>query len=293
MVVCAQEEHLTTLERLSQRCDDRGYYAVEKTPQVSRSRCGQDPTDPRSSGRIWKAGNPPGTYRAHWFTQELDTFHPGHVGDAAIYRTWCRLGPKAVQIGAAAKRTTNLSQLFHQTARKIVEEIGETVQLTILDQAEVIYVAREDGTQPVQLASNIGGRLPAYATASGKVLLAALPDESLDALYARRPLPTLTARTISSLNQLKPELSLVRERGYAHDNQETSEGLECLAAPIYDRTGQVVAAISISFLSVRASPEHLQSILGLVQRAAQAISEQMGGRVPAAKNKSSSPEPIQ
>ncbi len=200
-----------------------------------------------------------------------------------------RLGPKAVQIGAAATRTTNLSQLFHQTARKIVEECGETVQLTILDQAEVIYVAREDGTQPVQLASNIGGRLPAYATASGRVLLAALPDESLDALFARRPLPTLTARTISSLNQLKPELSLVRERGYAHDNQETSDGLECLAAPILDRTGQVVAGISVSFLSARASPEHFQRILGLVQRAAQEISERMGGHVPAAKTKSSSP----
>jgi IclR family transcriptional regulator, KDG regulon repressor len=200
-----------------------------------------------------------------------------------------RLGPKAVQIGAAAQRTTNLSQLFHQTARKIVEECGETVQLTILDQAEVIYVAREDGTQPVQLASNIGGRLPAYATASGRVLLAALPDNSIDVLFARRPFPTLTARTIGSLNQLKPELSLVRERGYAHDNQETSEGLECVAAPIFDRTGQVVAGISVSFLSVRASPEHFQRILGLVQRGAQAISEQMGGRVPAAKNKPGSP----
>jgi len=203
-----------------------------------------------------------------------------------------RLGPKAVQIGAAAQRTTNLSQLFHQTARKIVQECGETVQLTILDQAEVIYVAREDGTQPVQLASNIGGRLPAYATASGRVLLAALPETSIEALFARRPFPTLTARTISSLNQLKPELGLVRERGYAHDDQETSEGLECLACPIYDRTGQVVAGISVSFLSVRATPEHLQHILELVQRGAQAISEQMGGRVPAAQNKPGSlPDP--
>ena len=200
-----------------------------------------------------------------------------------------RLGPKAVQIGAAAKRTTNLSQLFHQTARKMVEECGETVQLTILDQTEVIYVAREDGTQPVQLASNIGGRLPAYATASGKVLLAALPDESLDALYARRPLPTLTARTLSSLNQLKPELQLVRERGYAHDDQETSEGLECFAAPIYDRTGQVAAGISISFLSARATPEHVQHIIALVRRGAQSISEQMGGRVPATQNAPGSP----
>lgn len=202
-----------------------------------------------------------------------------------------RLGPKAVQIGAAAKRTTNLSQLFHQTARKMVEECGETIQLTILDQTEVIYVAREDGTQPVQLASNIGGRLPAYATASGRVLLAALPDRSIDVLFAGRPFPTLTARTISSLNQLKPELQLVRERGYAHDDQETSEGLECFAAPIYDGTGQVVAGISISFLSARATPEHVQHIIGLVRRGAQSISEQMGGQVPAAPKTSALPEP--
>ena len=199
-----------------------------------------------------------------------------------------RLGPKAVQIGAAAAQTTNLSQVFHQAARKIVEECGETVQLAILDQAEVIYVGREDGTRPVQLVSHIGRRLPAHATGLGKALLAALSDESLDALYARRPLPTLTAHTISSVNQLRAELSLVRERGYAHDNQESAEGLQCLAAPIFDRTGQAVAAISVSFLSARASPEHFQCILESVQRAAQEISERMGGRVPAAKNKSSS-----
>ncbi len=189
-----------------------------------------------------------------------------------------RLGLKALQIGAAAAQTANLSQLFHQAARRIVRACGETAQLTILDQTEVIYVAREDGTQPVQLASNLGGRLPAYATASGKVLLAGLPIESLDALFAGRSLPRLTARTINSLDQLREELQLIRDRGYAHDNQETSDGLECVAAPIFDRSCQVVAAISSSFLSVRANPEQFQRILQLVKAAAYEISTHMGWR---------------
>ena len=191
-----------------------------------------------------------------------------------------RLGPKAVQIGAAATQNTNLSQHFHQAARKIVEECGETVQLAILDQTEVIYVAREDGTRQVQLVSNIGRRLPAHATGLGKALLAALPDEYIDALYARRQLTVLTAHTISSVNQLKAELILTRERGYAHDNQESAEGLQCLAAPIFDHTGQAIAAISVSFLSARAKPDHFQCVLASVTSAAKAISERMGGSVP-------------
>lgn len=187
-----------------------------------------------------------------------------------------RLGLKALQLGAAAAQTTNLSSFFHEAARKIVRNCGETVQLTILDQTEVIYVAREDGTQPVQLASNIGGRLPAYATASGKALLATLPKASLDALFAGRPLPKLTEHTIGSLSQLRAELSLVHEQGYAHDDQETSEGLECFAAPIYDRAGQVPAAVSVSFLSARATPERCDNILTSVKTAAREISERMG-----------------
>ena len=121
-----------------------------------------------------------------------------------------RLGPKAVQIGAAATQNTNLSQHFHQAARRIVDECGETVQLAILDQTEVIYVAREDGTQPVQLLSNVGRRLPAHATGLGKALLASLPEDYLDVLYARRQLSVLTPNTISSLNQLKADLDLTR-----------------------------------------------------------------------------------
>lgn len=194
-----------------------------------------------------------------------------------------RLGPKAIQFGAAATQTANLSQLFHQAARKIVEECGETVQLAILDQAEVIYVAREDGTRQVQLVSRIGRRLPAHATGLGKALLAALPEDSFNALYANRQLPTLTAHTINSVSQLRAELNLVREQGYAHDDQESAEGLQCLAAPIYDHTGHAVAAISVSFLSARASPEHFQCILASIKSAAQEISMGMGGQIPAKK----------
>ncbi len=194
-----------------------------------------------------------------------------------------QLGPKAVQIGAAATQNTNLSQQFHQAARRIVDECGETVQLAILDQTEVIYVAREDGNQPVQLVSNVGRRLPAHATGLGKALLASLPEDYLDALYARRQLSVLTPNTISTLNQLKADLELTRQRGYALDDQESAEGLQCLAAPIYDHTGHAVAAISVSFLAARTNQDHFQCILESVRRAAKNITERMGGSFPAIK----------
>jgi DNA-binding IclR family transcriptional regulator len=198
------------------------------------------------------------------------------------------LGPKAIQFGAAATQTANLSQLFHRAARKIVEECGETVQLAILDQADVIYVAREDGTRQVQLVSRIGRRLPAHATGLGKALLAALPEDSFNSLFANRQLAILTAHTINSVSLLRDELNLVREQGYAHDNQESAEGLQCLAAPIYDHSGHAVAAISVSFITARASPEHFQCILESIKNAAQEISMGMGGRIPTHKPTSNS-----
>lgn len=199
------------------------------------------------------------------------------------------LGPKAIQFGAAATQTANLSHLFHRAARKVVEECGETVQLAILDQTEVIYVAREDGTRQVQLVSRIGRRLPAHATGLGKALLAALPEETITAMYTNRQLPILTARTINSVSQLKTELNHVREQGYAHDDQESAEGLQCLAAPIYDHDGHAVAAISVSFLSARSSQEHFQCILTSIKSAAQEITMGIGGRIPTNRPASNSP----
>ena len=106
------------------------------------------------------------------------------------------------------------------------------------------------------------------------------PDGYINTLYSGRQLTVLTPNTIRTLNQLKAELNRIREFGYAHDNQEYAEGLQCLAAPIYDRTDQAVASISASFLSARANPDHFQCIADSVKRAAKDISEWMGGRIP-------------
>jgi IclR family transcriptional regulator, KDG regulon repressor len=189
------------------------------------------------------------------------------------------LGPKSVQFGAAALQSTNLSLIFHQYARKIVEECGETVQLAILDRSEVIYIAREDGTREVQLVSHIGRRLPAHATAIGKAMLSILPDEIIDEFYDSQNLPGLTANTIRSVDQLKTELDRIRKQGYALDNEETSEGLQCLGAPIIDKTGKAIAGISVPFLSARATPEHYNCILTALKRSAKEISERMGAYI--------------
>lgn len=193
-----------------------------------------------------------------------------------------RLGLKAFEVGSAYTRDISLTEAFHQTARRLVAESGETIQLAILDGADVVYIAREDGTQPVRLFSFVGKRLPAHATALGKVLLAALLDPSLDSLLSERPLRKLTARTISSIHKLKSELATVRERGYAHDDEETADGLQCLAAPIFDHACQVRAAMSISVPTARMDPPRFARNLHLIQDGAREVSERLGGCVPAA-----------
>jgi len=187
------------------------------------------------------------------------------------------VGVRLLELGGLFAARMNLIKEFQFVAPRMAAECGETIQMAIVDGSEAVFVAKEDGTNPPHVSSYIGRRALAHTTGAGKAFLAALPQSELDRLYAGDELlPQATPLSISTRTALMSEIKTIRRVGYAHDNEEAYEGLQCVAAPVLGQDGSPIAAISITLLSVRATPSRLTELAGLVVRGAQEVSGRMG-----------------
>jgi IclR family transcriptional regulator, KDG regulon repressor len=187
-----------------------------------------------------------------------------------------QLGLKVIELaGTRAGRTHFLTQ-FPAVAREVVASCHETVQLAILDGREIVYLAKQDGTQAVRLVSSVGKRLPAHATALGKVLLASLPDAELCALYRGHFFVRMTPRTIGSFDALMDEIARIRSQQHAADDEEAVEDLRCYAAPVRDASGRVVAAISVSVPKSRTADDEGAQYVAVIKDAGRELSRRIG-----------------
>ncbi len=187
-----------------------------------------------------------------------------------------QLGPQVLVLAGAYARQSDLLRAFSEIAKPLSRELGETIQLAILQGREVLYIGKQEGTQWVRLASEVGTRLPAHATSLGKCLLAWLPPDELEALLDEGPLVALTPHTITDPETLLAELAEVRRRGYAVDHGETLPDVWCFGAPVRDTSGTVVAALSISVPVTRISPERAEELAEAAQKAAAELSRRLG-----------------
>jgi DNA-binding IclR family transcriptional regulator len=158
------------------------------------------------------------------------------------------------------------------------EVTRETTQIAILDHWQVVYLERMLSSLSVgYMRSRAGAILPAYCTGLGKTLLAYRPEAEVKAWAATQKFTALTPRTITSAKRLLKELAAIRERGYGLDEEEREKGVSCIAAPIFNHTGDVVAAISVAGPTQRMPPELAGSdIAAAVVAAARAISIDLG-----------------
>ena len=156
------------------------------------------------------------------------------------------LGLKVFEIGRAAARSSDLLQYARPTMKWIAQELNESVQLAALDGTEVVYLSKYQPRRDIRLESEVGARLPSYATALGKALLSTYSEEEIDEKFADYHFEKFTPRTITSLEQLKRELEGVRLTGFARDRGEYTEDIFCYARPIKDHNNRAVAAISVS-----------------------------------------------
>jgi DNA-binding IclR family transcriptional regulator len=186
----------------------------------------------------------------------------GALADSGLVRrvgTGFALGRRLAELGGAYLVAVDMVQEFYEAARQLPVAAEETVQLAVLDGLEMTYLARHDGRQPVRLTSQIGRRLPASSTATGKAALASLDPRDLELrLDGLGLLPASTPRAHRTVAALLDDLEGVRARGYAIDDEETMEGVVCFGIAIPGRQpGEGPNAASITLLKVRATEERV------------------------------------
>ncbi|MFJ9863790.1 IclR family transcriptional regulator [Streptomyces sp. NPDC101165] len=190
-----------------------------------------------------------------------------------------RLGVRPYQLGSRYAEQLDLAAEGQQVARSVAETCDETVHVAILEGTDVIYIAKVDSTHAVRMVSAAGRRLPAHCTSVGKMLLASLPEQEL---AARIPdgaeLTAMTPNSITDPAALRETLAEIRQRGIAVESRESNPDVSCVAAPVRDRAGHVVAALSISVPMIRWSDERMAELEQLVVKGAAELSERLGHR---------------
>lgn len=188
-----------------------------------------------------------------------------------------RLGVRAYQLGSRYAEQMDLASEGQSVARAVAEECEETVHVAVLEELDVIYIAKADSTRTVRMVSAAGRRLPAHCTAVGKMLLASLPPDELEGRLAEAgPLRAMTPYSLAEPEALRGALREAAERGVAVEWQESNRDVGCVAAPVRDAAGRVVAALSVSVPVVRFARERRVELEALVRRGAGELSERLG-----------------
>ena len=190
----------------------------------------------------------------------------GALADAGLLRragTGFALGRRLAELGGAYLAAVDIVEEFNEACMLLPAASEETIQLAVLDGLEVTYLAQHHGRQPMRLTSQLGRRLPATVTATGKAALAALEEADLRARLARIPaLPVLTPRSHTTIASLLDDLDEVRARGYAVDHEETVEGVVCLGVMIPARQpGEGPYAASVTLLEARATDDRVPGLI--------------------------------
>jgi len=176
----------------------------------------------------------------------LDTLkHWGYVEQEPDNQEY-QLGLKVLELGMAKLQQIDLVREATPYLKELVKQCNETAHLGVLEEGDVLYLAKEESSQTIRMCSYVGKRAPLHCTALGKVLLAFLPEEERKKILEQKELPRLTDNTITDRNKLEKELSKIQKQGFALDQEENEKDVRCIAAPIRNYQGRVIAAVSIS-----------------------------------------------
>jgi DNA-binding IclR family transcriptional regulator len=186
------------------------------------------------------------------------------------------IGPKLARLGSGINYEETLRKISRPVLHKLWQITGETTNLAILDGHEVLYLDVIESSHTFRLASQVGARRPLYCTSLGKAMAAYLPGEDLEDVLASRSMERFTPHTITTAARLKKEFAKIRQCGYAMDDEEAVLGARCVAAPIFDESGKVTAAISTSGPITRMTTEKARVFAAAVKKGAHVISSRLG-----------------
>jgi IclR family pca regulon transcriptional regulator len=188
------------------------------------------------------------------------------------------LRPRVLELGYAYLSSLSLPEVAQPHMEALVAQVNESCSISVLDDTDVVYVARVPTRRIMSITLAVGTRLPAFVTSMGRVLLAGLADEELEERLARIEIVPLTSRTVRDKPALRDILGTVRRQGYAATDQELEEGLRSIAVPLRGASGAVTAALNVSVHASRASMAVLRrEFLPLALGTARAIEEDLRG----------------
>lgn len=189
-----------------------------------------------------------------------------------------KLGYKFLEISSKLLESIDLRKEAKPYLQQLEKETNEVIHLVVYDQGEVIYIEKLEGTETLRMHSKVGKRAPMHCTAVGKAILAHLPVNVALEIIERKGLPKHTDFTITDRDVFLKELEKVKQKGYALDLEENEYGIRCIAVPIFDYTGSVVAAVSISGPTIRMTDERIEKLQERIRYIGRQISKRLGYR---------------
>jgi DNA-binding IclR family transcriptional regulator len=196
--------------------------------------------------------------------------------EQAAERGKYRLGFGIVRLAGAVTGRLDITQQGREVCERLSEEIGETVNIAVLQEHYAVNLYQVRGPGAVGTHNWVGQLTPVHATSSGKILLAHLPARERDEVLAASGLQKHTTRTLTTRAELEKDLTGARERGYAVTLEELETGLHAMAAPIRAHRGEVIAALSSSGPAYRFTEERMHELAPLLIKGAEEISHRMG-----------------
>lgn len=196
------------------------------------------------------------------------------VGASGCYN----IGLRAFEVGTTWRNHVTIETAASELLRELVADVKQIAHIGILDQSDVVYIMKEENERPVRLVSAVGKRLPAHATALGKILMNGLSDQQIVERFPEEELQRLTTNTPRTRTELLRAIRETGENGYCIDRGESTLGVTCFAAPLRDRDGAVLAALSVSVIDADPLRKDDSFYLAAVKGTADAISSRLGNR---------------
>ena len=183
---------------------------------------------------------------------------------------------KMFSVGSRSLRHMDLINTAKPFAKELCQTLGETVHMGILEDGNAVYVLKEESSYTLRMYSRVGKVIPLYCTAIGKIFLSEMSDDELGAYLSSHRLKPFTPKSITSEEELREELSAIRENGWSMDDEEHEMNIRCIAAPIKDYSGKTIAAISVSWPVFRFEEGSLDAMVNAIKATTTKLSSIMG-----------------
>ncbi len=183
---------------------------------------------------------------------------------------------KMFSVGSRSLRHMDLINTAKPFAKKLCEELGETVHMGIQEGNSAVYVLKEESSYTLRMYSRVGKVIPLYCTAIGKIFLSAMNEQELEEYFRTNPLKPYTPKSIRTHHALVEELERTRKRGWAIDDEEHEENVFCIGAPVRDYTGNIIAAMSVSWPVFRFNQDSFQEIASRIIETTSELSKVLG-----------------